>query len=234
MAKAPRFVEGRRRPLSGDGKPRRWKAPWVRPSAGSFARARRRRPYKAGHASAGLARWFRSREAVTARPSECSWLSGARRHGVATVGVRVSQVGVNPARRAVVVQGVERAEKPERPLAWGNSVGGVSQEALPLVTRRFAVARSGEVWTDRRCARGMLCCRSRQAACGPDAPVKAGTGLGLAFGEAGRESVSEAGPRRESGHQWRPGWPRFRRKPGALQMGPVGGRRLGPPERVQP
>jgi hypothetical protein len=70
-----------------------------------------------GRVSARPARRFRSQEAVTARPPSCTRLSGAGRHGAATEGVRVSQVGVNPLRRAVVVGGVERAEKPEQPLA---------------------------------------------------------------------------------------------------------------------
>ena len=39
------------------------------------------------------------------------------RHELVTGGARVSQVGVNPPRQAVVAMGVERAKKPERPLA---------------------------------------------------------------------------------------------------------------------
>jgi hypothetical protein len=37
-------------------------------------------------------------------------------HELATGGVRVNQVGVNPLRRAVVVVGVGRAYRPKRPL----------------------------------------------------------------------------------------------------------------------
>jgi hypothetical protein len=39
------------------------------------------------------------------------------RHELVTGGARVNQVGVNPPRQAVVAMGVERAKKPERPLA---------------------------------------------------------------------------------------------------------------------
>jgi hypothetical protein len=82
-----------------------------------FRESVRKTALEAGRASARSAGWLRSKEAVTARPPSYVELSGVGRHGAATVGVRVSQVGVNPLRRAVVVGGIERAEKPERSLA---------------------------------------------------------------------------------------------------------------------
>jgi len=82
-----------------------------------FRESVREAALKAGRASARSAGWLRSQEAVTARPPGYTGLSGVGRHGAATEGVRVSQVGVNPLRRAVVVGGIERAEKPERSLA---------------------------------------------------------------------------------------------------------------------
>jgi len=70
-------------------------------------------------------------------------LSGTGRHGIATEGVRVSQVGVNPSRRAVVVGGVEKAEARATPglrqLGWRCLARGV--------TTCFAAAcRRNEKW----------------------------------------------------------------------------------------
>jgi hypothetical protein len=54
-------------------------------------------------------------EAHTAGPSIVVALPGEGRHEPVTGGARVCQVGVNPLRRAVVVVGVDAAEKPSDP-----------------------------------------------------------------------------------------------------------------------